>query len=352
VGATGATGANGTTLKLDEAIYVAKNGNDSTGNGSMGTPFLTIAKALTLCNNNSIGSTIYVMPGVYEENLTFSNLNVSIIGSGTTVGQQQNTSLIGNHTYACSSGTNSVWITQMVLANPNTSQFIVFMSGSSLGSLTFSACVFGDSGTEAIANYVYVQGTSIKHKVVLERCIANNTAQALEYPMFYFDNAIVTISLCDFYSVQTLPVLQMSGTNNPLTLSYSKISCGSSTASVLGVIRLASVLGSAQTHSIVNCSITSSALASSASAGGTPAVGLDDTGSQLIFNGNITLTQYWASSTSNSNHCINATGQGASATPTITYYAISYTSNPPIGSFAKGIFSSADYLKYPMNLIS
>jgi hypothetical protein len=343
-GQTGATGANGSSLKLNQAIYVAKNGNDTTGNGSMGIPFLTIAKALTLCRNDSIGSTVYVMPGVYTENLTLSNLNVSIIGSGTQVGQQLNTTIIGNHTYACSSGTNSVWITQVVLANPTTSQLGISMSGSSQGSLTLTACVFGDTGTNAIGNYVYVQGTSsIKHKVIMERCLANNTTQAIAYALFYLENAIATISLCNFYTNQTFPVIQMAGTNNPLTLSYSQISNGSATSSPLGVIRLSSALGSTQTHSITNCSITSSALATSASAGGTPAVGLDATGSQLIFFSNICLTRYWSGGAMTGD-TVASSGQGS--TPgTTTFYE---TNHATITNFARGIVSAGTYAKAQM----
>jgi len=307
----------------------------------MGTPFLTITKALTLCNNNSIGATIYVMPGVYTENLTLSNKNVSIIGSGTQVGQQQNTSLIGNHTYACSSGTNSVWLTQLVLANPSAGQLGIYMSGSSLGSLTITACVFGDTGSTAIGNYVYVEGTvSVKHKITIERSIANNTTQAISYPLFYISNATASISLCNFYTNQTYPVLQMSGTNNPLTLSYSQLSCGSATSDVYGVIRLANALGSTQTNSITFCSISSSALASSASAGGTPAVGLDATGSQLVFFSNICLTRYWVGGAMTGN-TVAATGQGSTGSTT-TYYETNHAS---INNFARGIVSGGLYAK-------
>jgi hypothetical protein len=223
----------------------------------------------------------------------------------------------------------------MVLANPTAGQLGIFMDGSSLGSLTLSACVFGDTGTTGIGNYVYVQGTStIKHKVVIERCIANNTTQAIAYPLFYFDNAIPTISLCNFYSNQTFPVIQIVGTNNPLTLSLSQISCGSTTTSVAGVVRLSAFLGSTQTHSITNCSISSAALATSASAGGTPAIGLDATGSQLIFFSNICLCRYWTGGAMTGN-VVDFTGDSTTA-GTVTFYELNHTS---VTNFARGIVS-------------
>jgi len=338
----GATGPQGTTLKLNQAIYVAKNGNDTTGNGSMGTPFLTIAKALTLCNNNSIGSTVYIMPGVYTENLTFSNLNVSIIGSGTTVGQQQNTTIIGNHTYTNSTGTNCLWLNQLTLANATVSTSLINMSGtpSIVPTLTLTACVLGDSGTNTITNYINSVGNG---QVLLERCSASNGAtQGITAPLFYISGATATISLCNFSTANNFPVLTIAGANNPLTLSFSQFtsswSSGTTGTNLLGVINLAGTLGSTQTHSITNSGISSSALATSASAGGVPAVGRNATGATLIFYNNICLTRYWAGGNSTAD-AVAASGVGSTAS-TMTYYEINHTS---VNNFAHGIVSGATY---------
>jgi hypothetical protein len=66
-GPTGATGANGSagatgatgpvsTFRPNQAYWVAKNGDDVNGIGSLGSPFSTIQKAVSLANNNSIGN--------------------------------------------------------------------------------------------------------------------------------------------------------------------------------------------------------------------------------------------------------------------------------------------------------
>jgi hypothetical protein len=49
---------------------------------------------------------------------------------------------------------------------------------------------------------------------------------------------------------------------------------------------------------------------------------------------------------------VNTTGSGS--TPgTITYYAGNVTGNPPVGSFAKGIYNSGStFLKYALNTVS
>jgi hypothetical protein len=344
-GFTGPTGAQGTTLKLNQAIYVAKNGNDTTGNGSMGAPFLTIAKALTLCNNNSIGSTIYIMPGVYTENLTLSNLNVSITGGGVTVGQQLNTTISGNHTYACSTGTNNIWLNQLVLGNPTASTSLINMSGASAGSLTLSSCVLGDSGVNTITNYINIVGS---HSFKMTQCSAfNGATQAITAPLIYLSSATAVISLCTLSTANNFPVLQVAGSNNPLTLSFSQLSsswsAGAAGTNLLGVINLATVLTSLQTHSITNCGINSSALASSASTGGVPAVGVNATGSTLIFFSNICLTRYWVGGNSTAD-AVAASGVGATAATT-TYYEGNHSS---INQFAHAIVSGGNYVKAAM----
>jgi hypothetical protein len=349
-GATGPTGPNG-TLKLNQAIYVAKNGNDTTGNGSMGTPFITIAKALTLCRNDSIGSTIYIMPGAYTENLTLSNLNVSLVGSGSFPGEQQNTTIIGNHTYTNSTGTNAVLFQGLTLANATASTSLINMSGtpSLVPTLTLSSCVLGDSGTNTITNYINSVGNG---KVTIERTTASNSAaQGITAPLFFFSSATATISLCNFSTANNFPVIRVNGSNNPLTLSYSQLSsswsAGAAGTNLLGVVNLAATLGSTLTHSIVNCGINSSALATSASVGGVPAVGVDATGSALIFFSNICLTRYWAGGASTAD-AVAASGVGATASTT-TYYEINHSS---INQFAHGIVSGGNYAKSLMTNIA
>ena len=61
-----AAGVAATTLGAvgETAVYVAPNGNDSTGDGSMGAPFATIAHALQVAND---GDSILLADGTYEE---------------------------------------------------------------------------------------------------------------------------------------------------------------------------------------------------------------------------------------------------------------------------------------------
>lgn len=70
--------------------WVAKTGNDSTGNGSKAAPWLTFVKANA---SATAGDTVYVKTGVYEENSAFlagsfyGNKSMTYIGTGGTVMQ-------------------------------------------------------------------------------------------------------------------------------------------------------------------------------------------------------------------------------------------------------------------------
>ena len=57
-------------VPMSNCFYVAKNGNDSTGNGSQATPFLTVQKALDSMTGTR--NAIVVAPGAYSGNLTFA----------------------------------------------------------------------------------------------------------------------------------------------------------------------------------------------------------------------------------------------------------------------------------------
>jgi hypothetical protein len=258
------------------------------------------------------------MPGVYTENLTLSNLNVSIIGSGSFPGEQQNTTIIGNHTFTNTTGTNSILFQGLTLANPTASTSLIDMSGSPsiVPTLTISSCVIGDSGANTITNYINSVGNG---KITIERTTMTSGTQTHTAPLIFCSGAMATISLCNLSTATNQPVLKIAGTNNSLTLSYSQLACSSATSSALGVIQLSST-GSLVLHSIVNCGINSSASATGTgnANGGTPAVGLDATGTGLIFFSNVCLTRLYASGNSLAD-CVAFTGSGTSGTTTTTY---------------------------------
>jgi hypothetical protein len=91
--------------------YVSKTGNDSTGNGSEGNPYLTINKAISVSGN---GSAIVVGAGTYSETnndsssygeqMVYETNSVSIIGApGKTIWQESaNIGRRDNHVFGMS----------------------------------------------------------------------------------------------------------------------------------------------------------------------------------------------------------------------------------------------------------
>jgi hypothetical protein len=211
-----------------------------------------------------------------------------------------------------------------------------------VGSLTLTGCLIGDSGVNSITNYVNASGAA--HRVVIERSTMVNVNQTLTAAMILCDTAIATISLCNLSTASNVPCVRIAGSNNPLTLSFSQLtsvwSAGAAGTNLNGVVNLAATLGSTQTHSIVSCGISSSALASSASVGGVPAVGRDADGSTLIFFNNVVLVRYWVGGASTAN-AIEATGTGSTASTT-TYYEGSHAT---INNFARNIITGGNYNK-------
>jgi hypothetical protein len=67
-------------------LYVAKNGNDSTGTGSINAPYLTIQNAINVANALPSAATIILAPGSYVQDLTIANVpnGLNITGSGLT----------------------------------------------------------------------------------------------------------------------------------------------------------------------------------------------------------------------------------------------------------------------------
>jgi hypothetical protein len=72
----------GISTSFDLEMHVSKNGNDSTGTGTILRPYLTITHALTQVTGGR--NTIVVHPGGYTENPTITNLATQLITYDTT----------------------------------------------------------------------------------------------------------------------------------------------------------------------------------------------------------------------------------------------------------------------------
>ena len=82
MGPTGPTGQSGQDFIYSANYWVDPVNGSNTNLGSIGSPFLTITYALSQMNNS--GQTLQLMTGIYNENVTVTNLNIDILGSANS----------------------------------------------------------------------------------------------------------------------------------------------------------------------------------------------------------------------------------------------------------------------------
>jgi len=134
-------------LTPSNTFVVAENGSDITGDGSFISPFQTIQYAISQCPSGAqdVGQTIWIMAGLYVENLTISDKNINFRGSGDTQ-HTYNTTIRGNMTIT-SSNTNRSYRTisfqdiQIQNYTATTGKAItISTSGTGKGRLVLSGC--------------------------------------------------------------------------------------------------------------------------------------------------------------------------------------------------------------------
>ncbi len=181
--------------------YVSKSGNDSTGNGSVSTPWLTMNKAESSASN---GDLVIVLAGTYIEDdpslhafwslkaiewstqggevivKSVSTTYVVVFG-GTTVGKltgftfdgEKNTTNIiyfGN-------GTNNKSLVSCTLRNPVASGNVATCSGTT-SALSFDTCTITDDGVNATA--VIVGGATSNFKLINSTITLTGTTKLLD----------------------------------------------------------------------------------------------------------------------------------------------------------------------------
>jgi len=162
--------------------YVAKNGNDSTGDGSFAKPYLTIQAAI---NAASAGGSVIVMPGNYTEDLTI-NKQMNLYGFGAYSIQRSlvlgklsitSTSTIGvNHLGFQTTDKNALEVTSSGAVRFESCTFervggggCVYVSGNLTGGIYFVNCYVSGNfeNASSIPFPVVVMGTtSTEMKVV------------------------------------------------------------------------------------------------------------------------------------------------------------------------------------------
>jgi hypothetical protein len=140
-GATGATGP-ASTVYANE-IHVGKDGNNTTGDGTLINPVLTITKALTLVGAGR--NTIVVHPGVYSESPTVSATNTTITTSELT---GANTLLSGTLTLSAAARVSGLKMSSLAITGT--------------GNAYISNCTVDTSVTKSGSNYVEIINSELQ----------------------------------------------------------------------------------------------------------------------------------------------------------------------------------------------
>jgi hypothetical protein len=155
-------------------LYVAKSGNDTTGDGSANLPYLTIAKAISAASS---GTTIFVFPGTYTESITL------VAGVNLTCPVEYGVYIIGNHT-ANFSGT--VVCENIVLQNASSaaSGTVLTFSGTGAQNLIFLNSYINSASLSGAGDAISWTNTNASSKIQhidgnINVAHSNSTARAI-----------------------------------------------------------------------------------------------------------------------------------------------------------------------------
>ncbi len=223
-----------TAFRPSYDIYVAPNGNDTTGTGSSQSPLQTIAAALTLRGTLSTSTevSINLASGTYTENVTIATVNTYLAGAIATGEVRHPTNITGNITVSAGgtvgvsnldvtgtiSTTNSS--TLLALTGVNTTSTTAQALLISAGTAFVSECRF-NSGGGAATNLIQINSTGT---ITMRDCVA---AQTLAQTVLS-SSGTTNIRQCYFSnssaSTSNAPIVRFTGTTTQaVEMNYTKL---------------------------------------------------------------------------------------------------------------------------------
>ena len=160
-------------ISFESTLYVSKNGDDTNGNGSISSPFLTITAALTEANNASDSEPIVIniAPGNYNESITIVKPNIYLLGCA--IGPTKTVRINGSVTINPRSSTGGLYANYYTfekLAIIGASSHVLEYTGNHTGSLFIKDCMIytGDANVKGL---VFTNTTSMK--ITVTECTIN-----------------------------------------------------------------------------------------------------------------------------------------------------------------------------------
>lgn len=173
--------ADGEDVVVAGELFVAKNGSDTEGTGSLSKPLATIGAALTVASANYLATDfvrINVAPGEYPEALSITRHRTSIVGSDVTA--ENRATRVGPITVDCASATqkfnDTVAIANM-LVESNEAQPALKVTGTGLFTVDVSNAYITTG--QAAQNAVLCDASNAgKTRVYLRDCVVTKQSSA------------------------------------------------------------------------------------------------------------------------------------------------------------------------------
>ena len=158
-------------VKPSNYLYVSKNGDNATADGSASKPYLTISAAITAATS---GTTIFIWPGTYAESITFkagvyltSPVKFGVYVTGNHVANFSGTVVNDGIIFQSTSGTT-------IALSGTTAQNIQFLGGCSVNATAGDA--FNWTNTNASSKVYFEDGTcNVTTSGASARCFYSTT---------------------------------------------------------------------------------------------------------------------------------------------------------------------------------
>lgn len=251
--------------------FVSKNGNDTTGNGSINNPYLTIQKAITVAETGALPNvaayaTIMIGPGNYTENLTMTDGYTNLCAY-TSDNRAYSVKILGTITIAAAGANdlyNRVFSLQGLLvratgANP----CLIDSTVSTEHSVVAKNCRF------IADDRAFYQNAGGNTRNIFTDCYFGHENASAVYtnPLVEMAGASWLECLqCEFYAQNTqCDVLRFSGASYPYKLGLCQFISSSTSATANPLIRYATT--NASVGSVGQCSFTFESATAKTSAG-------------------------------------------------------------------------------------
>lgn len=190
------------TVTLTRELFVAGNGNDSTGDGSLSKPYLTIGAALTAAGPaDGTYVRINVAPGNYSGDLTITRQRTAIVGASASPDQKA-TQIAGTVTVNCGTASSKFVDTVELFGlyiEATDGDPALKLTGTSLYGVSVEACYLTANNTAA--NVVLVDADNVgRPRLIIRDSVVTQQAINTTAPVMQFTRGDVRIDATQIYA--------------------------------------------------------------------------------------------------------------------------------------------------------